>query len=140
MASHERLAGAETVKASSDRGFGLVFAAVFAVVGLLPYLHGNPVRWWALVAAGEILVVALAGPILLAPANRVWTRLGLVLHRIVNPVVMAAVFYGAVTPTALVMRACGKDPLRRRFDRGAQSYWIVRAPPGPTPDSIKHQF
>ncbi len=53
---------------------------------------------------------------------------------------MGLVFYGAVAPTALIMRALGKDPLRRRFDRDATSYWIERTPPGPEPDSMKRQF
>jgi len=140
MALHERVARAETVKGSSNRGFGLVFAAVFAAVALLPYLHGNPIRWWSLAIAAAILIVALARPALLAPFNRVWTRVGLLLHKIVSPIIMAVAFYGVVTPTALIMRACGKDPLRRKFDRGAESYWILREPPGPEPNSIKNQF
>ncbi len=76
----------------------------------------------------------------LAPLNRAWARLGLVLHRLTNPLVMAVIFYLAVTPTALVLRLFGKDPLRRRFEPEAESYWIERRPPGPAPESMRHQF
>ena len=69
-----------------------------------------------------------------------WTVFGLMLHRITNPLIMWLVFYGAVTPTALIMRAMGKDPLRRRLDRKAKSYWIVREPPGPAADTMNLQF
>jgi predicted membrane metal-binding protein len=140
MATHENFARDEKIKGSSDRGFGLVFAVVFALVAVWPYLHGNPVRWWSLIVAAAFLIAALARPRTLAPLNRVWTRFGLLLHKITNPVIMGLVFYGAVTPTAWAVRAMGKDPLRRKIDRAAASYWILREPPGPTPQSIKHQF
>ena len=39
-----------------------------------------------------------------------------------------------------VMRLFGKDFLRLRLDRGAKSYWIVRTPPGPPPQSMRNQF
>ena len=48
--------------------------------------------------------------------NRAWTQLGLLLHRIVNPIVMGIIFYGAITPLGLVMRWAGRDPLRLRRD------------------------
>ncbi len=140
MATHESFVRDEKIKTSSDRTFGVVFAVVFAVIALWPYLHGNGMRWWSLAVAAAFLVIALVSPALLAPLNRVWTRFGLLLHKVTNPVIMGLVFYVAVTPTAWIMRALGKDPLRRTIDRSAASYWILREPPGPAPDSIKHQF
>ncbi len=128
------------VKTSSNRSFGIVFAVVFAIVALWPLIGGGAARAWAAAIAGAFLAVALARPSALAPLNRAWTAFGSVLHRITNPLIMGLVFYGAVAPTALIMRALGKDPLRRRFDRDATSYWIERTPPGPEPDSMKRQF
>lgn len=52
-----------------------------------------------------------------------------------NPLVLGFLFFAAVTPMGLAMRALGKDPLRRRFDRAAATYWIRRDPPGPGPMS-----
>ena len=62
------------------------------------------------------------------------------MHRIVSPLVLGALFYLSVVPTGLVMRALGKDPLRLRFDRNAQTYWIAREPTGPAPESLRNQF
>ena len=138
MATHESFTRAHAVKTSSNRAFGLVFAAVFAAVALWPLLRGDALRWWSAALAAALLIVASLRPALLAPFNRVWTRFGLLLHKLTSPLIMGLVFYGAVTPTAWIMRALGKDPLRRTIDRAAPSYWIVREPP--TPDSIKHQF
>ena len=140
FSTHERFDRDETVRGSSDRGFGLVFAAVFAAVGLWPLTGGGEARIWSLAVALAILIVALARPRLLAPFNRAWLAFGLLLHRIVNPVVMGLIFYLAVTPTALIMRARGKDPLNRRFDPNAASYWIERDPPGPDPQTMNQQF
>jgi hypothetical protein len=50
------------------------------------------------------------------------------------------IFFLAVTPTALIMRALGKDPMNRKLDSEAETYWIDRAPPGPAPDSMTNQF
>jgi len=53
---------------------------------------------------------------------------------------MALLYYVSVVPTGLIMRALGKDLLRLKLDRTAESYWIAREPPGPAPESMKDQF
>lgn len=137
---HERFDRADAVKAGSERAFGVVFAVVFALIGLWPLIGGGEVRAWALGIGGGFAVVALARPSLLRPLNILWFRFGQVLHAIVNPLVMGLLFYGAVLPTGLVLRLLGKDPLRLRFEREAASYWIRRDPPGPPPDTMRRQF
>lgn len=138
--THESFAREETTEGSSNRSFGVVFTVVFAVIGLWPLIAGGAVRLWSLIAAVVFLLAALARPQVLAPLNRLWTRFGLLLQRITNPLIMGLVFYLAVTPTALVMRALGKDLLHRRIDRSAKTYWIDRRPPGPEPETMKQQF
>jgi len=125
---------------SSDRAFGFVFAAFFAIVALLPLWRGAPVRLWALIAALVFLGAAIVIPRALAPLNRLWLRFGELLNRITSPIALAILFYGVVMPTGIAMRLFGKDPLRLRRDAQARSYWIDRDPPGPPPDSLKNQF
>jgi hypothetical protein len=79
-------------------------------------------------------------PAVLHTLNLMWLRFGLLLHGVVNPIVMALVFYGTVLPTGIVMRMMGKDILRLKRQPGADSYWILRQPPGPSPDTMKDQF
>lgn len=136
--SHEDFAAHESVKASSDRSFGLVFCAVFALVGLFPLLRGGSPHAWALVVSVAFALAAALRPGVLAPLNRVWTRLGLVLHSVVNPLVMGVMFFLVVLPTGLVMRLLGRDLLRVRIDKSATSYWIEREPADP--DHFKNQF
>jgi hypothetical protein len=56
------------------------------------------------------------------------------------PIVMRLLFFGVVTPIGVAMRLAGRDPLRRRHDPSASSYWILRRPPGPSPVSMRRQF
>jgi hypothetical protein len=93
-----------------------------------------------MVVGAAFLAAALLRPAVLAPLNRVWTRFGLLLHRIVSPVVLGIMFFVVITPMGLIMRALGKDPLRLRLEREARSYWIERRPPGPPPDTLNNQF
>lgn len=140
LQTHEDFTRGEDVKTSSERAFGFVFAAVFLIVGLLPLLHGNAVRLWSLSVAAVFLALALAAPRMLAPLNRLWMKFGMLLHAVVNPVVMAFLFFSTVTPIALILRALGKDPLHLKFDPAAKTYWIDRTPPGPAPDTMPRQF
>jgi hypothetical protein len=131
---------APTESRSSNRSFGLVFAFVFGVIAAYPVVFGgNLRREWA-AAAALFLLLALLAPAVLAPLNRWWFRLGLAMHKVVNPVVMALIFVIAVIPTGLLMRLFGKDPLRLRREPAAQTYWIPRDPPGPAAESLKNQF
>ncbi len=130
----------QQIKASSNRVFGLIFSSVFALIALYPLLGGGTVRLWSLVVSGVFLMLGLAVPSVLAPANRLWTKFGELLHRIVSPVALGAVFYLAVLPTGLMLRLFGKDPLRLKIDRNASSYWIRREPPGPSAESLNNQF
>jgi hypothetical protein len=140
MTFHETTERDEPVKGSSDRSFGLVFTAVFALIAAWPLIHGENVRWWSAIIAAAFLLVALAIPRILKPLNRLWTAFGLFLHKIVSPIIMGGIFFVVVTPVSLLMRLLGKIPMQLRFDPKATSYWIERTPPGPSGDTMKNQF
>jgi len=140
QAAHEHLAREDDGKRSSNRSFGLVFAAVFLIVALWPLWSGAPVRLWAACVAIIFAALAFVAPFLLERPNRLWHRLGVLLHHVVSPVALALAFYLAIMPTGLVMRLFGKDFLRLKLDPHAKSYWIERTPAGPAPDSMKNQF
>lgn len=127
-------------QSSSNRSFGFVFTVFFAIIGLLPLLHGHAVRLWSLGFSALFLLLALLIPASLAPLNRLWTRFGALLHHIVSPIALGILFFLIVTPIGLIMRVFGKDPLRIRLDHAAKTYWIERIPPGPDADSLKNQF
>lgn len=140
MQTHEDLSRAQTVKASSDRFFGLTFFVVFLIIALLPLLSRGSVRPTALGIALAFLAVSLIVPVWLAPLNRLWLKFGALLHRITSPIILGVMFFGVITPIGFFMRLAGKDLLRLKFDRDCTSYWIKREPPGPDKSSLKRQF
>jgi hypothetical protein len=125
---------------SSDRSFGLVFAAVFCIIGGWPLWHWEAPRWWALVVAAGFAVVALVRPQVLHPLNRLWLAFGRLLHKIVSPLVMGVVFFAAVTPTGWIMRLRGKDVLSLKRRPDLRSYWIKRDVAAPEAETMKNQF
>lgn len=137
---HEDLSRQAEIKRGSERAFGVVFAAVFAFVAALPMLKGDPLRWQSAGLALAFLLLAFLAPRTLKPLNLLWLRFGMLLHKVINPLIMALLFFLTVTPIALIMRLTGKDPLRLKFDPLAKSYWIERNPPGPETLSMRRQF
>jgi len=124
----------------SNRSFGIVFTAFFALAGAWSWWRGGTIYPWALALAALTLIVTLTVPGVLTPPNRAWMKLGEWLRRIVSPVVLGAIFYGVFTPVGFFMRMAGRDALRRRFEPAAQTYWIERDPPGPDPSGMPNQF
>jgi hypothetical protein len=138
--THESYSRDDTVVGGSDRSFGLVMAVALALLSLLNWWHDGHSWPWTGGIAGFFLLLALFYPAALKPLNALWLKFGLLLHKVVNPIVMALVFFGAVLPTGFIMRALGKDLLRLRREPDANSYWIERRPPGPPPESMRDQF
>lgn len=141
--THEDMERRSDVRMASDRAFGLVIATAAVLLGLWPALHHKPIRWPALAAASAFALAAALRPPVLHPLNRLWTALAVLLNRVTTPLVCGLLFYLVVTPVAVVLRICGKDPLRLRPDPQSATYWIDRQPePGGTPprESMRLQF
>ena len=127
----------------SERSFGLLFGAVFALLAA----YGWFFKGWSLMIVLSLVVAALAfvllgfvAPKVLKPLNWLWFQLGQLLGKIVSPVVLGAIFFLLLTPVSLVTRLFGRDELRLKRKASQTSYWLDRAPPGPEPESFKNQF
>lgn len=120
---HESYA-ADAVPMPSNRSTGLVLAAALALFGLW-WRKTDVVLYPAVFMAFALAVMSLACPHILAPLTAAWFRFGLLLHRIVSPVVMFAIFALAIVPFGLLMQM-RRDPLRRRAaaEPGLDSYWL----------------
>lgn len=132
--------GNTEVTMGSDRSFGLVFAVVFLIVALFPLWGGGDLRVWALALAAIFLVLSFTVPKVLRPLNRIWFLFGLLLHKIVSPIVMGILFFITVTPIGLIMRALGKDPLNQAFDADAETYWIAVDREKAAQSSMRNQY
>lgn len=133
-----------TIKPSnlpSNRTFGLLFIGVFAVLaayGLWSDWSTGLIQAFSIISASIALVTLLA-PKLLTPFNKAWYQLGLLLGKVVSPIVLGVLFFIVITPVAIAMRLAGRDALKLR-KQNVDSHWIDRKPPGPEPESFKEQF
>ncbi|MEZ5844302.1 MAG: SxtJ family membrane protein [Hyphomicrobiaceae bacterium] len=125
----------------SDRSFGLLFTAVSAALAGYVYWKGaSPAYPMALAVTAAVLATCtIARPAVLRPLNRAWAMLGLILGRIVSPIVIGLLFFLIVTPTAVVGRLAGRDPLRLKFNDDS-SYWLARKARDAEPGWFRRQF
>jgi hypothetical protein len=137
---HEFVAHVHKVETSSDRSFGLIVGGVLIVFAGYSYWRNG--HWWlAFGSIGFVLIVlGLLWPSLLAPLNRLWTKLGTLLGKIVPPIVLGILFFAVVTPIGLLARAVGKDFLALKRNSKASTFWILRDPPGPPAKTMHDQF
>jgi hypothetical protein len=126
-------------KRSSDRKFGLVMAGACLLFGMFPLLRGGHIRVWLAILGVLFLAASLLYPAVLDPLNRGWAKLGLLLSKVTNPLLMALLFFGGVWPMAALMRLFGVRPLGLDFDRRAETYWIAR-PPREASIAMRKQF
>jgi hypothetical protein len=125
----------------SDRRFGLTFCVIFLALGVYAVVKRLDIAAYLSLFAASVAVgsVAVAAPRALAPLNRLWFRFGMLLGRIVSPVILSVIFFGLLTPVACIARVFGRDELHLKR-RAVPTYWISRTPPGPTGQSFKNQF
>jgi hypothetical protein len=139
---HEEFSREHPVEAASNKRFGLVVGGIaFAFGCVRAYLHGE-IGWLAALLAGTGLVLiaaALIKPDVLEPAKRGWMKLGLLLHKVTNPIFLGGMYAVAIVPTGLMMRAFGVDPMGLRRAR-SDSYWISRGKGGSTAESLEKPF
>jgi hypothetical protein len=122
------------------RIFGWFFAAVFAVVATYAYWKGwNTLALIALLSASLFSAATIYAPQMLAPLNRLWYGFGMLLGKIVSPIVLGVIFFILITPVSIVTRFFGRDELKVK-KRYVKSYWIDRSPPGPPSDSFNNQY
>ena len=127
----------EKEKLPSNRNFGIVFFIVFVIIGLWPLLANNEIRNWSIFISLIFLFLGLINSKLLNPLNRIWFNFGIILGKIISPIIMGIIFYLVVTPTGLIMRFLRKDILRLKFDKKSRSYWIEK---NNSKSRMKNQF
>lgn len=115
---------------ASNRSFGFFFGALFLAVGFYPLWGGGAIRWWAVGIGTAVALLGWIAPVMLQKPKRAWLFLGFLLAVVVNPIVLAVLFFGVITPVGLVMRLLGRDALRVRLEPAAGTYWIMRTETG----------
>ena len=118
----------DDVKISSNKSFGIVFFIVFLLISIYPLTNSESIRYWSLVISLIFLILSLLNSQILSPLNKLWFKFGILLGKIVSPLVMGIIFFFVVTPTSLLMKLLKKDLLNLKFNN-SKSYWIEKTEP-----------
>lgn len=124
------------IKISSNRSFGVVFFVVFLLIAFYPLLNNNEIRLWSLIVSVLFLILGILNSKILSPLNKVWFKFGLLLGKIISPIIMGVIFFLVVTPIGFIMKLLGKDLINLKFNN-EKSYWIEKSGPK---SKMKNQF
>jgi hypothetical protein len=126
----------DEVKIGSNRSFGIVFFIVFLIIAIYPFLNQGELRLWSLIVSIIFLILGLLNSKLLLPLNKIWFKFGILLGKIVSPLVMGIIFFFVVTPIGILMRILKKDLLNLKFNKKT-TYWIEK---NDLKSKMKNQF
>ncbi|MDC3205903.1 SxtJ family membrane protein [Candidatus Pelagibacter sp.] len=126
----------DEIKISSNRSFGIVFFIVFLLIGTYPLLNNDHIRIWSLIISIVFLILGLLNSKILFPLNKTWFKFGILIGKIISPLIMGLIFFVVVTPIGLSMRLFNKDLLNLKFNK-RKSYWIEKSEPK---SKMKNQF
>ena len=126
----------DDIKISSNRSFGIVFFVVFLLIALYPLTYSGEIRIWSAIISLFFLVLGLLNSKLLTPLNKIWFKFGILLGKIISPLVMGLIFFFVVTPIGILMRILKKDLLNLKFNKKT-TYWIEKNDPK---SKMKNQF
>jgi hypothetical protein len=104
--------------------FGILFFVLFLIIGLYPLKSVGVIRIWSIILSLLFLIITIIKPNLFTYLNRLWIKFGILLGKIISPIVMGLVFFFVITPIGVLVRILKKDVLGLK--RGASSYWINR--------------
>ena len=124
------------IKIGSNKSFGVVFFLVFLLISLYPLINDGNLRIWSFVISIIFLILGILNSKILSPLNKIWFKFGLLLGKIISPIVMGIIFFIVVTPTGLILRLFQKDVLNLKFNNN-NTYWIEKSGPK---SKMKNQF
>ena len=112
------------IKRKDNITFGILFFILFLVIGLYPLKSEGLIRIWSVVLSLVFLIITIIRPNLFTFINKLWIQFGILLGKIISPVVMGLVFFLVVTPIGILVRIFKKDVMGLKRD--ANTYWIKR--------------
>jgi len=122
------------------RSFGRVMGIAFGLLACFLFWKHRPV--WPVFTGFSVFffIFSLVFPKALKPVQKVWMALALMMGFVMTSVILSVLFYGVVTPIALILRCTGKFPLILGADPSALTYWVTRDNSRKTRESYENQF
>ena len=110
------------IKKKNNITFGTMFFIFFLFIGLYPLISNKPIRIWSIILSLVFLIITITRPNLFTFLNKLWIEFGILLGKIISPIIMGFVFFFVVTPVGLLVRILRKDVMGLKS--GESSYWI----------------
>ena len=130
----------EDIKLPPNKKFGYFFTGIFFFCSFYFFITGQNYLLYIMSFLMILtLIVSLTKPSLLLPFNRTWMYIGFLIGKVVSPIVLGIIFFGIITPTAILMKLFERDELLLKI-KNKKSHWKKRVPIGPEPESFNHQF
>ncbi|MDA9769204.1 SxtJ family membrane protein [Candidatus Pelagibacter sp.] len=111
---------------TTNKSFGIVFFIFFLIISIYPLINHGEIRKWSLVLSVIFLALGLINSKILNPLNNMWFKFGILLGKIISPLVMGVIFFFIVTPISIIMKILGKDILSLKKNN-KKSYWIKKS-------------
>ena len=126
----------QNIKLPSNRSFGILFFIVFLIISIWPLSYDGEIRIISLVISLIFLILGLINSNILKPLNFLLMKFGILLGKIVSPIILGIIFFFVVTPIGLLIRLFNKDLLSLKFNNSG-SYWVENKEPK---SKMKNQF
>ena len=123
------------LKNKNNITFGVLFFILFLVIGIYPLKSNGVIKVWSIFLSLVFLIITFIKPNLFTFLNKLWIKFGILLGKIISPIIMGLVFFFVVTPVGILVKIFKKDVMGLK--RGKSSYWINRKD---KLQSMKRQF
>ena len=107
---------------NSNRNFGFIFSFLFFILAIFKIYNGD-ISKLLFVLSFIFFILAIFKPIYLSFPNRLWIKLGILLGKVISPIVMYFVYFLAIYPVSLILKLFKKEIIGIKFDSNKKSYW-----------------
>ncbi len=123
------------IKNKNNITFGILFFILFLVIGIYPLKSNGVIKVWSIFLSLVFLIITFIKPNLFTFLNKLWIKFGILLGKIISPIIMGLVFFFVVTPVGILVKIFKKDVMGLKREK--TSYWINRKD---KLQSMKRQF
>ena len=124
------------IKINSNRSFGIVFFVVFFLISVYPLLKDGSIYYWSLIISLVFLILGLLNSKILSPLNVIWFKFGILIGKIISPIIMGIIFFLIVTPISILLKIFRKDVLQLKY-HNKKTYWVDK---NEVKSNMKNQF
>ncbi len=124
------------IKINSNRSFGIVFFVVFFLISVYPLLKDGSIYYWSLIISLVFLILGLLNSKILSPLNVIWFKFGILIGKIISPIIMGIIFFLIVSPISILLKIFRKDVLQLKY-HNKKTYWVDK---NDVKSNMKNQF